>query len=37
MVWGVKAEAAVFVEVESVAEDLHDSHAASGLDDLLHG
>ena len=35
--WGVEAEQAVFVEVESVAEDVQVPHAAGGLDDLLFG
>ena len=34
---GVEAEATVFVEVESVAEELQVSHAAGSLDDLFFG
>ena len=37
MGWGVEAEQAVFVEVESVAEDVQVPHAAGGYEYLLFG
>ena len=37
MVWGAEAEAAVFVEVESVSEDPQVPHAAGGHEVLVFG